>query len=108
MSAVLAPRLLVRLLADPISRYIGGTTVGILWVIFLGKSFYFNPITDNQATPWGMISFNVSPSPFHRRCAVLERRLRRVRSPHCTSNLMGFDAQQTCRYNITLGATTAG
>lgn len=77
MSAVVAPAVLARLLADPINRYIGGTSIGILWVILLGKSFYFNPITDNQATPWGMISFNVS-HPFNPSAACF--------SPHAFSH----------------------
>jgi hypothetical protein len=43
---------------DPVSQYICVTSAGIVWVLALGKLFYFNPLTHDKASVWGMWSFN--------------------------------------------------
>lgn len=45
-------------LHDPINRYLVATGTGIGWVLALGRMFYYNPMTYDQTTWWGMWSYN--------------------------------------------------
>lgn len=44
--------------ADPINVYIIATSLGIVWVGAMGMLFYYNPLTDNKTSIWGMTSFS--------------------------------------------------
>ena len=43
---------------DPINVYMALTSAGIVWVLALGKLYYYNPLTNDKASVWGMWSFN--------------------------------------------------
>lgn len=45
-------------LHDPINRYLVATGAGIGWVLALGRMFYYNPMTYDKTTWWGMWSYN--------------------------------------------------
>eukprot|EP01047_Picozoa_sp_COSAG01_P007296 COSAG01_NODE_275_length_19669_cov_8.676188_20_plen_355_part_00 len=38
--------------------YIGFTSFGIVWVLALGRAFYYNPMTQDKTTIWGMFSYS--------------------------------------------------
>jgi hypothetical protein len=38
--------------------YIGFTGFGIVWVLALGRAFYYNPMTQDKTTIWGMFSYS--------------------------------------------------
>ena len=42
--------------ADPLNRYIGITSAGIVLVVTLSRAFYCNPVTEDKTTVWDCIS----------------------------------------------------
>ena len=64
MSAMVPPvgpwlgRLLALARRDPVNLYIAGSAAGIVWIVVLGRLAYYNPLTNNRTSVWGMVSYN--------------------------------------------------
>eukprot|EP01052_Picozoa_sp_SAG31_P004096 SAG31_NODE_166_length_21670_cov_22.507719_14_plen_412_part_00 len=63
MSDVVPAGALRRLLAagraaDPITLYTWATAAGIVWIVAVGRIWYYNPMTQNKTSVWSMWSYN--------------------------------------------------